>query len=684
MSETLDHALFRPRTIALIGASDDPGKVAGRPLRFLRQHGFAGEIWPVNPMRETVLEEPAFASLDALPGTPDHAYILLPAAAASDAVAACVIAGVPVVSVLADGFSESGQEGRAREDRLRGILAGTGTRLLGPQCLGVINLHHRMALTANAAFAEPALPAGGLMVASHSGSMLGALLSRGIDLGLGFSRMVSLGNEADLTLGEVCAGAAEDDAVTGFLLFLETLRGRHHLAAFAAAAWQAGKPVIAYRLGRTAAGAQLTRSHTGALLADGAATDAFLRDCGIALVESLEGLLEAAPLLGMPPPAPETGVAVVSTTGGGGGMVVEQLARAGVPLAEFGAESRAAFASNMLPAPTGPLLDVTLAGTRPEVMGAALDQLAAAPETALTVAVVGSSARFQPELAVRAVVSAARDGRPLAAFLNPSADESLRHLAARGVPAFRTPESLADAAAAWMRRRPPKAGLAAAPAGPAPDDAGPLPEPDGLAFLTARGIATVDHVVVTETPTTPLPFPFPVVAKGIAPGVSHKTEHGLVRLNLQDAAALAAAVDGLMAHPECQQVLIAPMVNGLMEVLVGFARDPVAGPVVMLAPGGVLAEIYDDRAVRTAPIALNIAREMIAEVRGLAPITGYRNLPPGDIEALARILVAMSELASTPVAEAEINPLIVRAAGGGAVAVDAVVVAAGGAGAGTT
>lgn len=676
MTPEVTRALFSPRTIALVGASDDPAKVAGRPLTFLRQHGFGGEIWPINPRRETVQGEPAFASLADLPGTPEHAYILLPADAAIEAAAECASAGVLVVSVLADGFSEAGDAGMRRQQRLLAAVSGSQTRLLGPQCLGVVNVSRKIALTANAAFAEPEIEPGGLMVASHSGSMLGALLSRGVARGLGFAHFVSFGNEADLSIGEVCHGAIHHPDVTAFLLFLETIRQPEQFAVFARAAWDAGKPVVAYRLGRSAAAAELTVSHTGAMLSDGRAIDAFLADCGVASIHALESLLEAPPLLHIPRAAAPAGVAVVATTGGGGAMVVDQLARAGAPLARFSEAFKSNLIAADLPAPEGPLLDVTLAGTRPEVMGKALDLLAADPDIALTVAVVGSSARFQPQLAVQALVDGAARGGNIAAFLNPNAPESLARLSAAGMPAFRTAEGLADCVRAWMRHRPPR--ISPRPLANLAGNPTPLDESRSLALLSKAGLPCVSTILVEASETLPdLPFPYPVVAKGIAPGVAHKTERGLVRLDLPDAASLQTAIADLCAQPDCKQVLIAPMVWGVGEVLLGFRRDPVVGPVVMLSPGGVLAELYDDRTVRTAPVDDAIAREMIAELPGLQPLTGYRNLPPGDVDALAAAIVTLSRLAAADdpvIHEAEVNPLIVRAPGEGVVAVDALVV----------
>ncbi|MDO9215944.1 MAG: CoA-binding protein, partial [Lacisediminimonas sp.] len=416
-------ALLSPRSVALVGASDDPAKTAGRPLAFLRRAGYAGRIYPVNPARKTVQGEPAWPSLAAFPEVPDHAYILTPTQSVLAAVEECAAAGVPVVSILASGFSEAGPAGWAREDQLRAICARTGIRILGPSSLGLVNVAERLILSANAAFAEPGMPVGDIVVASHSGSMLGALVSRGMERGIGFAGLVSVGSEADLCIGEICAATLDDPGIGGYLLFLETIRKAPALRAFALAAAAAGRPVIAYKLGRSAAAAELAISHTGALAGEDDVADAFLRDCGIARVESLEALIEGLPLLRRMPARAQAGrpgrVGVVTTTGGGAAMVVDQLGVRGVTLEPPSATTFARLAHAGVTVAPGSMVDLTLAGTRYDIMKATLDVMLSAPEFDLVVAVVGSSARHQPELAVRPIVDSDDGKRPLATFLVP-------------------------------------------------------------------------------------------------------------------------------------------------------------------------------------------------------------------------------------------------------------------------
>ena len=673
-------ALLAPRSIAIVGASDDLSKTASRPLRYLREAGFAGDVYPV-ARRATVLGERAYPSLDALPQRPDHAFILLPAEGAMAAVADCARLTIPVATVLAGGFSEAGSEGAAREARLRASLAGSATRLLGPNSIGLANLHRRMVLTANAAFAERDLPRGGLFVASQSGSMIGALLSRGKARGIGFAGLVSVGAEADLDIGSICAATLADAGVTAYLLFLETLRAAPALRAFAVAAAERGKPVVAYKLGRSAEAAELALSHTGALAGEDDVADAFLRDCGIARVETLEGLLEAPALLhrlpirerGKRKPA----VGVVTTTGGGAAMVVDQLGVRGVSVQPPAPATRERLAASGVDPGHGRILDLTLAGTRPEVMRPALDALLAAPEFDLVIAVTGSSARFQPELAVQPVADAAAGGAPLASFCVPEAPEALAMLAEAGVPAFRTPEACGDAVAAAFARRMPRA------LPPTPPATGPqrrLDEAEAYALLAKIGVPHAPCVVLpaSRAGTEPLPFPYPVAVKILHRDILHKTDLGGVALGIGSDAQLHEAAGRMVAevarrHPDlgADRVLVQAMASPLGEVLLGYRDDVKVGPIVLLAAGGVMAEIFRDRSVRMAPVDAQVAWEMIAEVRALRTLEGFRGRPRGDLAALARAIVALSALAARgEVAECEINPLLILA--DGVLAVDAV------------
>ena len=331
------------------------------------------------------------------------------------------------------------------------------------------------------------------------------------------------------------------------------------------------------------------------------------------------------------------------------------------------------------------LIDLTIAGARYETVKTALDILTTAPEFDLVLAVIGSSARSQPEMTVRPVIDSAGASKPLAAFIVPEAPEALAALSRAGVPNFRTPEACADAIAAALARQPPRSMFArsAAPASNGPV----LDELASGALLDRLGIARAPSVALDiDIDRAPLlPFPYPVAVKVLGAEIAHKSEVGGVELGVGDGDALIAAIREIAAtvgtrKPDARlaRVLVQPMVSGLGEVLLGYRVDRDVGALIMVAAGGLFAEIARDRSLRLAPIDLATAQEMIAEVCGLIPLAGYRGRPKADLEALAHAMVALSHLADDPsVAEAEINPLIVRSAGQGVIAVDALVKLAG-------
>jgi len=679
-------ALIRPATVAVVGASDDPKKDSARPLRFLRKHGFAGTVWPINPRRETVLGETAWPSLAGLPGVPDHVYIVTAAERVEEQVAEAARLGVRVATVLADGFAESGEAGAEAQRRLVDRAHAGGMRLLGPNSMGVANVADATPFTTNAAWEAESLVPGRLMALSQSGSLIGTLLSRGAARGIGFHSLISVGNEADLDVGAIGTAAVGLDGVDAFILFLETVRRPERIAAFARAAHAAGKPIVAYKLGRSPEAQALAVSHTGALVGSDRAADAFFRDLGILRVDQFESLLELPALLkGRAPDPARRGkpVAVVTTTGGGGAMAVDRLGAAGIAVAGASDALRArvkeAVGLSLKPAR---LIDVTLAGARYEVMKAVLDGLLEGDRYAAVIAAIGSSAQFLPERAVQPIVDCAGSATPIAAIPLPQADLALAMLSGAGLAGFRTVESMADAVRAFIEWTPPKPPPAGPPPAITPGAPGAvLSEADGLDLLDRLGLATVSRRLLGPDDPVPGDLAYPVALKAVSADLPHKTEAGAVALGLRDRADLDSARQAMRAHLKTSAPaarldgwLVQSMVTGLGEALVGYRVDPEVGPVISVAPGGILAELYADVAVRTAPVDVATAREMIAEVTGLTALAGYRGRPAGDLEALARAVAALSTLALDPalrVVEAEANPVMVLAEG--AIAVDALV-----------
>ena len=657
---SLSAALFSPRAVALVGASGDEAKNTARPQRYLRKHGYAGRIVPINPSRSAVFDLTCYRNLEETPFQIDHAFIMVEDVEAT--LEDCGRKGVPVASIFSDGFADAGPQGMARQASLVARAREIGVRLLGPNSMGMINLPGRVALTVNAILEMDSPPAGTTSIVSQSGTMLGTVLSRGAARGLGYAKLVSVGNEADLGVGELVELLAADHDTRLILLFLETVRDAERLAAGARAAHAAGKPVVAYKLGRSNLGERLARSHTGALAGSDAALDAYFRDCGILRVDMLETLVEIAPMLaGRRPPdlVRKPRVAVVTTTGGGAASVVDRLGM-------FGIETVA-------PGSDAPIVDLTM-GKKSATYGAVVNELLEFPGCDAVLAVVGSSAQFHPRLAVEPILAAKRGGRPLAAFFTPHAERSLALLAEAGIAGFRTPEACADAFHAFFSWRSPRTRGRERPIEWPLNivKKGKLNEVEALKLFAALGVPVVEHAIAAA-PDYAHSLPYPVALKILSAEAAHKTEVGGVALGIQNREEFEGELGSLCRGGN--PILVQKMESGLAEVIVGYRDDPVVGPVVLVGAGGTLAELYNDVVLRMAPVDEAGALEMIAAVKGFAVLRGYRRLPPGDLKALARAVAALSRLAlvdGRPVREAEMNPLLVKR--DGVVAVDALAV----------
>ncbi|ANN74427.1 acetate--CoA ligase family protein [Bordetella bronchialis] len=681
-SSSLGHALLAPRAIALVGASGDARKNTARPLRFMRKHRYAGHIYPINAGRSEIMGEQAYPSLADLPGTVDHVFVMIPGEQVLPALEQSAAAGARVVTVYSDGFAETGAEGLARQQALVARARELGIRVLGPNSIGSANLHTGGIISVNAAFEADDLVPGDISMVSQSGSMMGSLLSRAAARGFGFANSISVGNESDITVGEVVDALVDDPHTRVILLFLETLRQAPVLAAALERARQAGKPVVAYKLGRSEQGDALSQSHTGAMAGNDAAVDAFFRAHGVLRVHHLETLFEIVPLAlrygAARTEAPAPRVAVITTTGGGAATVVDNLGMRGMVAAAPPAAFVAHMAQRGLRIRETPVIDLTLAAT-PAQYKDLLEQLLQSDWCDAVLSVIGSSAQFHPDFAVNPLAQAEKpDGKPMAAFLAPEAPASLSLLRQNGIAAFRTPEACADALAVLFQRRP-----VPPPAGDAFQWPATLPRHGALTEHEAGQVFQALGVPVAPARLVPADkvshdLPYPVVAKISSRDVPHKTDAGAVRVGIADARELRSAVADMLRNVQVHApgavidgILVQAMEDRLLELILGYRLDPLVGPTVVLGAGGIAAELNPDFAIRLAPVGEQEARAMIEEVRATRLVRGYRGLPRGDCDALARAIAAFSRLAmvqGATVAEAEINPLFVRA--DGVVAVD--------------
>ena len=610
---SLAQALFAPRSVALIGASGDATKNTSRPQRFLRKHGFAGAVFPINPGRDEIFGERAYPDLRAVTAPVDHAFIMVPARSVPEAIAQCCEKRVPVVTIFSDGFAETGAAGRKQQDELLKLARASGVRLLGPNCIGLLDIHSHLVLSVNAVLEQAQITPGATAIVSQSGSMMGSLMSRGLGRGTGFSKLVSVGNESDLAVGEITDLLVDDADTRVILLFMETIRDAERLARAARRAFDAGKPVVVFKLGRSEVGVELASSHTGAMTGSDDTADAFFRAHGMLRVDLLETLFELPALILGRKPGARHRVAALTTTGGGAATVVDRLGLLGVEVVPPSDEVVAHLARQKIGITRARLIDLTLAGAKKEIYSAVLNELLASDHCDLALAVVGSSAQFQPHIAIDPILEARRSEKPLAVFCAPQADASLALLNEAGIAGFRTPEACADAIRAWRDWRAPLP-VPAADAGRVASARAllggktRLNEQEACRVFGKLGVPVAPSETIT-VPEQEVKLDFPVVAKILSPDITHKTDAGGVAIGIATPDELKRAAAAILQrvrakHPgaKVNGVLVQRMEKGLAEVILGYKRDPQVGPVVVLGVGGVLAEIYRDLALRLAPV----------------------------------------------------------------------------------
>jgi acyl-CoA synthetase (NDP forming) len=683
--------LLSPRSVAVVGASADATKMTGRPVGYLRKHGFTGEIYPVNPRVTEIGGLTCYPDIASLPQAPDAAIVLLGPERAEAAVRDLAARGTAAAIVLASGYGEADAEGARRQQALKD--AAGSMRLLGPNTIGLVNLTDRITLSATGALEMGNLRAGSISVVSQSGGILGALLSRATDRGIGFAKLASTGNEADLDSTDLIEHLLEDDATRVIAVYMEGLRRPEAFRQVALRAASIGKPIVIFKVGRSESGARSASSHTGAMAGSDRVYDALFRQCGVIRAETFADLLDIPAALATGRRAAGRRVAILTSTGGAGTLVADSLGLAGfeVPVPDDATAQRiGALTGEPASAARNPV-DVTLAGLRPDLLRGAIDALQESPSYDATVVIVGSSSLAQPSLVADAVVECqARSAKPILCYVSPHAPEVTRLLNGQGIPAFTAPESCASVLAALQPRPAPSA---APSGGTATDPAfaalppGPLNEAESKALFARFGVPVTREAVARDAAGTTAAaqgLGERVVLKVLSREILHKSDLGGVAVGLP-AASLPEAAAAMLARlkaagaPAPEGFLVQEMVQGGLEMILGFHRDPQLGPVLLLGMGGVAAELLQDTALRLLPITRADAEGMVAELRTGALLKGFRGAPPADVPALLDAILAfaaMAEAAGQRLMEAEINPLFVLAAGRGVRAVDGLAVLA--------
>jgi acetyl coenzyme A synthetase (ADP forming)-like protein len=679
--------VLAPRSVAVIGASRRRGTVGGELFHNLLAVGFDGPVYPVNPKAAAVQSVAAYPSVDDLPSPVDLAVLAVPATQVVPVARACAARGVGALVVLSAGFAESGEEGAERQRELLAVCRQAGMRLVGPNCLGVINTDPAVHLDATFG---PTLPARGRIgFGSQSGALGLAIVDYANDLGLGLSSFVSLGNKADVS-GNDLLGYWQDDPDTDMvLLYLESFGNPRKFARFASRLART-KPIVAVKAGRSVAGTRAASSHTGALLAaSDVSVDALFGQAGVIRTDTLSELFDVAKLLADQPAPAGRRVAIVTNAGGPGILCADACEAAGLRVPAFSEGLRSRLAA-VLPAEAaaGNPVDL-LAAAPPERYGQAIELVAASGEAdALIVIHVPPLAGDQGTDQVAAAVSrAAAQGPPaltmLASFMRSGAPPAELRGAQRQLPCYQFPEEAAKALARaadrgqWLRR--PEARVPGLPGIRQEEAAAVLAEAlaNGPRWLTVEESARLlDCYGLPFAPWRLAGTPpqageaaaqlgGPVALKAIAPGLLHKTEAGAVRLGLRGRSAVTRAAADLTRQLEAagqrpEQFLIQRMAQGVAELLVGVVNDPTFGPVVAVGAGGTSAELLRDVTVRLAPLTDRDAAEALRELKTFPLLDGWRGTPKADQAALQDLLLRVGLLADNhpEIAELDCNPVI--------------------------
>ena len=688
----LTQSFFNPSSIAIIGASSNEKKTGSRIQRYLVSHGYKGRIFPVNPNRDNIFGLRCYPNLKKINEKIDHIFIALDGDKIIEAINDAVSINVKCATILSGGFSESGSEGLDLEKKILDIANKGNIRVLGPNSIGIINISDSVILSANAMLELPNLKKGGLSVISQSGSLIGALLAHGASRGIGFSKLISVGNESDLSVGEIGKMLVDDVDTDTIILFLETLRNSSEVAEMAHLAHKSGKAIITYKLGKSDLGKELAKSHTGAIAGSDEAFNAFIKYNGMSRVQIFETLIEVPNLFKNKVIAKGKRIGIATTTGGGGAMVVESISSSDIEVINPGPSMSKLMKQYNIPYNDNKLVDLTIAGAKPEIVNDVIKEFMENKNCDLVVMVVGSSAKFRPDQAIEPLLKWAKNSKPLVVYVAPDAPEALQLLNKNGIASFRTPESCAEGIKAYLNNKSPKIidnnyeqiNFNKIKTILKSVKYKNLTEFEALKVFDIMGIKTVRSKIVSnilKSRELTMEFGFPLVMKILSSQIQHKTDTGGVELNITSEAdlknrhkKLCKVFDKLEVENPDREFLLQKMETGISEIILGYRVDELVGPIVVIGSGGVLSEIYDDKSVRIAPVDFKEAKKMINEVKSLVTITGYRGLPRADINILAKAIVDMSQLASIEaIKEAEINPVLIKEGQEGIVAVDGLI-----------
>ena len=691
--------LLYPESIAILGASDNPRKLGGRPVDYMKRFGYAGRILPVNPGRETVQGLPAYHSLDDIPGDIDLAFVMVAADKAADAVRACGRRGVSAAIVGASGFAELGEEGAARQEELRKAARETGVRVLGPNCLGMISLASRAMPTFTSALDEDVvLKEGPVAFVSQSGAYGSFVFSEAQNQGIGVSYYLSTGNEADLSAAELLEALAADPGITVLLAYLEGVTDGPRLLDAARRAHELDKPLICVKAGRSEAGARAAASHTAALATDDAVFDGVARQYGIIRVDGSEAMFDAARLFATGRRTKGRRLTTLSVSGGAGALMADAAAAHGIDVAPWDETWQSKMAA-AIPRYGSPRNPVDLTGSlisEPDILRRALEVAVGHPDTDMIAVMLGVADGCADELIDAIVAANNRTEGPVVVTWTGGSGRPGRRLAELGIPCYTDLGRAAAAlgALASFSLRPPlpvperPAGITVVPAAARNQVRTQLDEFDSTERISAYGIPHAGSRVAAspeQAASAATELGGPVAVKILSARIAHKSDINGVRLGLSTpddvAEAAAELLNGAAAAgvPDAR-LLVQRMAEGDVELIVGIRRGDPFGPVVVVGLGGIFVDVLGDSQAAAAPVDHATARRMLTSLRGAKLLGPVRGKPAVNLDAAADVIVRLSWLAADrpDIAELDVNPLLLDRETGAVTAVDCLAVLEGG------
>lgn len=695
--------ILSPKSVAIVGASSNFSKFTGKTVKYILKHGYSGKIYPVNPGRDEIAGLPCYHSVQELPEPVDTVFIQIAAKGVAGVLKQCADIGAKSVIIHSSGIGEAGGVGEKQQKEIKALARKTGMRIVGPNCAGISNIIENTILSPVVCYELDKIIKGRIGLVSQSGGLTGAYVARADARGVGFSYVISTGNEMDLEACDFIEYLLHDKHTDVIAVFLEGLRNISRFNEVADKALEKGKPIVVLKVGRTSVGSKAAASHTGALTGSDAIYDSVFKQKGITRVETLEDLFEVSALFSKMKPPKGNSIGVVTTTGGGATLIVEAGAQMGL---EFPLPSKETIkgVSEFLPsfaAKSNPL-DVTMSGTGGGFKKG-LEVFLKDDAFDIVVGVVGTSSQFAPEMGVKPIVEVHKgEKKHLVAFCNPDATEALKLFEKNNIPSFRTPEACGRALGylvnhgAFLEKRKEQGCVEEKKIQVTPDKKvlkefldspkSILNEYDSKKLLSEYGIPITREQLakdLTEAKTIAETIGYPLVLKVLSSDIPHKTEAGVIKLGVNSEEALEKGFNEILRKAKdfkkdakIDGVLIQEMAEKGVEVIVGMSQDTQFGPTIMFGMGGVFVEIFKDVALRVVPVSSPDAREMVDEIKGAILLKGYRGMEKMDIDAIVLTLIKVSKLSEDlkeNIQELDINPLIVYPEGKGVKAVDALI-----------